>query len=72
MAGYFLNLTIPFTLIVLCFGGFLLHDAVSSPGSSQLPEVIGGALLFASGLIATYPQLRLAVRRMQDWRAHNN
>jgi hypothetical protein len=72
MAGYFLNLTIPFTLIVLGLAGFLLHDSVSSPGSSQLPEVILGALLFASGLMAAYSQLRLAVRRMQDWRAHNN
>jgi hypothetical protein len=72
MAGYFLNLSIPFTVIVLGFGGFLLHDSVSSSGPWQLQEVIGGALLLALGLISAYPQLRFAIRWMQDWRAQNN
>ena len=72
MAGYFLSLSIPFTVMVLGFGGFLLHDAVSRSGSAQLQEVIGGALLLALGLIATYPQLHFAVRRIQDGRAQNN
>jgi len=68
MAGYFLSLSIPFTLMVLGFGGFLLHDSVSTSGPAQLQEVIGGALLLALGLIAAYPQLRFAIRRMQDGR----
>lgn len=69
MAGYFLSLSIPLTVIVLGFGGFLLHDSASSSGPAQLQEVIGGALLLALGLIAAYPQLRFAILRLQDWRA---
>jgi hypothetical protein len=65
MAGYFLNLTIPVTLIVLGFGGFLLYDSVSFPGPSQLVEVMGGALLLAFGLIAACAQVRPALRWMQ-------
>ncbi len=72
MAGYFLNLTVPATLVLLGFGGFLLHDSVSLSGPSQLPEVMGGALLLALGLIAAYPQLRMILRWMQYRRAQNN
>jgi hypothetical protein len=72
MAGYFLNLTIPATLVLLGFRGFLLHDSVSFSGPSQLPEAMVGALLLALGSIVAYPQLRLAIRRMQARRAQNN
>ena len=68
MAGHFLSLSIPFTVMVLGLGGFLLHDSVSTSGPAQLQEVILGALLLALGLIAAYPQLRFATRRMQDGR----
>jgi protein-S-isoprenylcysteine O-methyltransferase Ste14 len=63
MAGYyFLTLTITATLLLLGSGGALLYDSVSHNLPSELPEVIGGALLFALGLILLYSQARLAVR----------
>lgn len=68
---YFLNLTIPATLLLLGFGVFLLQDSLSVSGPSQLPEVIGGALLCALGLIVAYPQLRLALRWTQERRDQN-
>ena len=72
MASYFLNLTVPVTLMLIGFGGYLLDDSISHSGTSQLPEVMGGASLLALGLIALLPQVRLALRWMQAVRNYHN
>jgi hypothetical protein len=72
MASYFLNLTIPVTLMLIGLGGYFLDDSISHPGPSQLLEVMGGASLLALGLIALLPQVRLALRWMQAVRNHHN
>ena len=72
MAGHFLHLTVPVTLMILGFGGFLLYDALSFSSPSQLPELIAGALLLALGSLAVFLQLRLAIRRIEAWRGENN
>ena len=58
--------------MILVFGGFLLYDAVSFSSPSQLVELIAGALFLALGSLAVFPQLRLAIRRIESWRAENN
>jgi hypothetical protein len=72
MASYFLNLTIPVTLMLIGFGGYLLDDSISPSGPSQLAEVMGGASLLALGLIALLPQVRLALRWMHAVRNYHN
>ena len=72
MASYFLNLTVPVTLMLIGFGGDLLDDSISHSGPSELPEVMGGASLLALGLIALLPQARLALRWMQVVRNYHN
>ena len=72
MASYFLSLTIPVTVMLIGFGGYLLDDSISHSGPSQLPEVVGGASLLALGLIALLPQVRLALRWMQAVRNYHN
>ena len=72
MAGHFLHLTVPVTLMILGFAGFLLYDAVSFSSPSQLAELIAGALLLALGSLAAFLQLRLAIRRIEALRAENN
>jgi len=72
MASYFLNLTIPVTLMLIGFGGYLLDDSISHSGTAQLPEVMGGASLLALGLIALLPQVRLALRWMHAVRNYHN
>ena len=72
MAGHFLHLTVPVTLMILGFGGFFLYDAVSFSSPSQLAELIAGALLLTLGSLAVFLQLRLAIRRIEAWRAENN
>jgi ABC-type nickel/cobalt efflux system permease component RcnA len=72
MAGYFLNVTIVATLILLGFGGFLVYDSVSHTGLSQFPEVIGGALLLALGLTLLYSQAKFAVRWMHAARTERD
>ena len=72
MVGHFLHLTVPVTLMILGLGGFLLYDAVSFSSPSQLAELIAAALLLALGSLAVFLQLRLAIRRIEDWRAENN
>jgi hypothetical protein len=72
MASYFLNLTIPVTLMLIGFGGYLLDDSISHSGASQLAEVMGGASLLALGLIALLPQVRLALRWMHAVRNYHN
>lgn len=72
MAGYYyFTLTITATLLLLGSGGALLYDSVSYNLPSQLPEVIGGALFFALGLILLYFQARLAVRRIHNIRTES-
>ncbi len=73
MASYFLNLTIPVTLMLIGFGGgYLLDDSMSHSGPSELPKVMGGASLLAVGLIALLPQVRLALRWMHAVRSYRN
>jgi hypothetical protein len=72
MAGYyFLTLTITATLLLLGSGGTLLYDSVSHNLPSQFPELIGGALLLALGLILLYSQTKLAVRWIHIIRVEN-
>jgi hypothetical protein len=72
MSGHFLILSLPVTLILFLCGAFLLYDSILTSAFSQGPEVIGGALLLALGLIAGYPQVRLALRWMHAVRADHN
>ena len=72
MPGHFLNLTIPVTTLLLGFGIFLILDSVSNTKTSQLPEVIAGALLLALGLLLLPRELRLVYRWMQSTRAHDD
>ena len=70
MSGHFLILSLPVTLILFVCGAFLLYDSILTP--SQGAEVIGGASLLALGLIAGYPQVRIALRWMHAVRADHN
>ena len=72
MASNFLSLTIPATLVLIGFGGYLLDDAIFHSGPSQLAGVMGGASLLALGLIVLLPQARLALRWMQAVRNYHN
>ncbi len=76
MTRHFLKIMLPFTLTFLVFsglGGFLVLDSVWNSGSvlnsQSLVEVIGGAVLLALGLIAVFPQVRLALCWMRAARA---
>jgi hypothetical protein len=70
MAGYFLCLTVPGTLLLLGFGVFLLYDSIAYAGPSQLPEVLAGAFLLASGLISLQAQVRFVFRWIEFTRVH--
>lgn len=71
LTHHFLNLTFVITLILFGFGGYFLFDSISHSGPAQFPEVIGGALLLAVGLILLYSQVRLAVTWINAARAEN-
>ncbi len=50
MVGHFLHLTVPATLTIFGFGGFLLYNAASFSSPSQLAELIAGWVsVIASG-----------------------
>ena len=72
MASNFLGLTIPATLVLIGFGGYLLDDSISHSGPSQLAGVMGGASLLALGLIALLPQVKFALRWMREARNYHN
>jgi hypothetical protein len=72
MSGHFLTLSLPVTVILFACGAFLLYDSISNSTPLQGAEVIGGASLFALGLIAGYPQVRHALRWMHAARADHN
>jgi hypothetical protein len=55
MVGHFLHLTVPATLTIFGFGGFLLYNSASFSSPSQLAELIAGALLLALGSLAGFP-----------------
>ena len=72
MAGYFMNLTILATLGLFGAGGFLVYDSVSHAGVSQFPEVVGGAVLLAVGLVLLFTAAKEMVRWMRAvWAAHH-
>jgi hypothetical protein len=52
MVSHFLHLTVPATLMIFGFGGFLLYSATSFSSPSRLAELIAGALLLALGSLA--------------------
>jgi len=56
---------LPVTLILFGCGALLIYDSILNSTPFQGAEVIGGASLLALGLIAGYPQVRLALRWMQ-------
>jgi hypothetical protein len=72
MSGHFLTLSLPVTLVLFGCGALLLYDSISNSTPLQGAEVIGGASLLALGLIAGYPQVRLALRWMHAARADHN
>ena len=69
MSGHFLSLSLPVTLILFGCGALLIYDSILNSTPLQGAEVIGGASLLALGLIAGYPQVRLARRWMHTDRA---
>lgn len=74
MAGYFLKVILPFTLLFFVFsglGGFLVYDSIRDLGPLAVPEVITGAILITLSLITVHPQVRLALRWRQAAREHN-
>lgn len=71
MANHFLNFTIPLTVTLLGFGTYFISDSVSNAGSSQLPEVMAGALLLASGLMLLPREIRLVYRWVHAARVHD-
>ncbi|PYU08437.1 MAG: hypothetical protein DMG34_01810 [Acidobacteria bacterium] len=72
MSGHFLTLSLPVTFILFVCGALLLYDSILNSTPLQGAEVIGGASLLALGLIAGYPQVRLALRWMHAARADHN
>ncbi len=75
MAGHFLKVILPFTLLFLAFsglGGFLVYDSIRDLGPLAVPEVIAGAMLITLSLITVHPQVRLALRWREAARAEHN
>jgi len=72
MSGHFLSLCLPVTLILFGCGALLIYDSILNSTALQGAEVIGGASLLAFGLIAGYPQARLALRWIHAGRADHN
>jgi hypothetical protein len=71
MPSNFLNFTIPLTVTLLGFGAFFIFDSVSNAGSSQLPEVMAGALLLASGLMLLPREIMFVYRWVHSARVHD-
>jgi len=72
MSGHFLSLSLPVTLILFGCGALLIYDSILNSTPLQGAEVIGGASLLALGLIAGYPQVRLALRWIDTVRADHD
>jgi len=75
MAGHFLKVILPFTLLFFFFsglGGFFLYDSIRDSGPNAVPEVITGAIFITLSFITVHPQVRLALRWRQAARAEHN
>ncbi len=69
MKELFRDLGMTISGVLLGFGVYLVHDAVSSPGQDLAGRLILGAFLCSLALVAGHSAIRIA-RSVREWKRH--